>query len=531
MLHFIPAWHQENTWHENEQKWYVRRMHTEFDDTVKQVQLFHRNGVYPYQILLLSFSPNLRHFLHRQGVYHAPYWSCFDAIQEVKRKKAVLLSYHNMKWPDHVEFVYTPFVMTALLRGEKYAQIEFGEDGNPIEIDIYRKGLLYRRNIYDDRGFVSCTTVYRDGQPYYQDYLMENGRWKLRCFQNDGHVEVNPDAPGYYLSYGEREETRTFSRIRYDNMGQVIQEALSSYLELTDEKDLFCAAMDRRHVDVLKEVLKGKRTILSFFGDRYDYEKDPGAGEMAAAAGRIVADSREQSRRIRETVGGAEGKITEISPYDTRVDFGVSQQLKVQKILVPVDGMESGELEKLIKILGTYLMNNDSARVHLFTRRAEYDRKDRILEQVREYLKSAGLTEEWGRKEQRETVAENDVDRQETIDARFFVEQCVDELSVSKCVREQRVVVDMRKSPRLYLQIMAVSAGIPQITIRETQFVEHGKNGQVLQDMDQLADALGFYLDGLSNWNDAMVHSYELGRRYSSEALINQWKEVIGSLG
>ena len=176
-------------------------------------------------------------------------------------------------------------------------------------------------------------------------------------------------------------------------------------------------------------------------------------------------------------------------------------------------------------------MNYVSARVQLFTRRAEYDRKDRILEQVREYLKSAGLPVEWGRKDQRETVAENDVDRQETIDARFFVEQCVDELSVSKCVREQRVVVDMRKSPRLYLQIMAVSAGIPQITIRETQFVEHGKNGQVLQDMSQLADALGFYLDGLSNWNDAMVHSYELGRRYSSEALINQWKEVIGSLG
>ena len=86
-------------------------MHTEFDDTVKQIQLFHRNKVYPYQILLLSFSPNFRHFLHRQGVYHAPYWSCFDAIQEVKRKKAVLLSFHNMKWPPHVEFVYTPFVM------------------------------------------------------------------------------------------------------------------------------------------------------------------------------------------------------------------------------------------------------------------------------------------------------------------------------------------------------------------------------------------------------------------------------------
>lgn len=96
MLHFIPAWYQQDTWCENEQKWYVRRMHTEFDDTVKQVQLFHRSSVYPYQILLLGFSPNFRHFLHRQGVFHAPYWSCFDAIQEITRKKAQVFSYHNL---------------------------------------------------------------------------------------------------------------------------------------------------------------------------------------------------------------------------------------------------------------------------------------------------------------------------------------------------------------------------------------------------------------------------------------------------
>ena len=67
-------------------------MHTEFDDTVKQIQLFHRNKAYPYQIMLLSFAPNFRHFLHRQGVYRAPYWSCFDAIQEVRRKKVMVLS-------------------------------------------------------------------------------------------------------------------------------------------------------------------------------------------------------------------------------------------------------------------------------------------------------------------------------------------------------------------------------------------------------------------------------------------------------
>ena len=88
MLYFIPAWYQQDQWCENEQRWSIRRMHTEFDDTVKQIQLFHRNKAYPYQIILLSFAPNFRHFLHRQGIYRAPYWSCFDSIQEIKRKRA-----------------------------------------------------------------------------------------------------------------------------------------------------------------------------------------------------------------------------------------------------------------------------------------------------------------------------------------------------------------------------------------------------------------------------------------------------------
>ena len=40
MLYFIPAWYLKNEWKEDEQFWYRRRMKTETDDTVKQIQLF-----------------------------------------------------------------------------------------------------------------------------------------------------------------------------------------------------------------------------------------------------------------------------------------------------------------------------------------------------------------------------------------------------------------------------------------------------------------------------------------------------------
>ena len=197
MLYFIPAWYKQNMWCENEQQWYKRRLKSEFDETIKQITLFHRNVDRPYRILVLGYSPNFRHFLHRQGMYRSKYWSCFDAIAQVRRKKVAVLSYHDIKWPKGLEFVYSPFSIIALQGDVKYAQVEFSEDGNPISIDMFEDGKICRRNYYDDRGFVSSTVIYENGIEQYQDFLMENGIWKIREYKNNGHVIVNQTCPDY----------------------------------------------------------------------------------------------------------------------------------------------------------------------------------------------------------------------------------------------------------------------------------------------------------------------------------------------
>lgn len=530
MLYFIPAWYQQNEWCENEQNWRVRRMHTEFDDTVKQVQLFHRNGVYPYQIMLLGFTPNFRHFLHRQGVYHAPYWSCFDAMQEVRRKRAMVLSFHNLNWPANVEFIYSLFAVIAFLNGEKYAQIDFGEDGNPIQIDLYESGKIRRRNIYDDRGFVSSTIIYENEKPLYQDYLMENGKWKLRCFHKDGHVEVNPKYSEYLLQYQGTEEIREFARLTYDSMEQIICEVLTAYLNMTDEKDIFCIAMHERHAGLLQKALERKRIILSFFADRYAIAEHIENLNLIKRADYIIADSRVNVRRIRRESGFPITNIKAITPYDSRVDLGISQQFDVQKILVPVDGIEDEVLEALIYILGKYLLTNDNARIHLFTRNAGFNRPQQLLDQVRKTLKRTGLEVGWAAEETDKNMSADNLEIEEVVPVKFYVEQCVDELTVSQCMRKQRVLVDIRAVPELYLQIMAISVGIPQIVRVQTEFVKHGGNGLVLKKVSKLSVALNYYLNGLNNWNKAMVFSYEMGKQYTTEKLMEIWRGVIDSI-
>ena len=107
----------------------------------------------------------------------------------------------------------------------------------------------------------------------------------------------------------------------------------------------------------------------------------------------------------------------------------------------------------------------------------------------------------------------------------------MDELSVYKCVREQRLLVDLAETPDLFLQISCVSMGVPQILRTDTQYMHPGKNGRINRNPARLEDDLRYYLESLSNWNQAAIQSYELGKTHTAQYLIDQWKGVIANIG
>ena len=87
--------------------------------------------------------------------------------------------------------------------------------------------------------------------------------------------------------------------------------------------------------------------------------------------------------------------ITDIPPYDTRMDFGISSQLRVQNILVPVDGLTEDAFAQIIKGLADYLTINDLARVHFFTRDASWGHEDAIKNDTVKLLDSMGYDSRW----------------------------------------------------------------------------------------------------------------------------------------
>ena len=561
-------------WCENEQQWYKRRLKSEFDETIKQITLFHRNVDRPYRILVLGYSPNFRHFLHRQGMYRSKYWSCFDAIAQVRRKKVAVLSYHDIKWPKGLEFVYSPFSIIALQGDMKYAQVEFGEDGNPISIDMFEDGKICRRNYYDDRGFVSSTIIYENGIEQYQDFLMENGIWKIREYKNDGHVVVNQTCLDYDVvpdakngKAGEPVEMR-FTKAEYDSLEAVIEEVFASYVNLTRQNDNFFVAMHPLHIRVAEHVLKGKRVIATFFENRFDFTQTSQAADFLEHAENIITDSDYTTKLIMTNLSGNNDinsdlqagsaqetgeitadkisvnsepvrlHITDIPPYDTRMDFGISSQLRVQNILVPVDGLTEDAFAWIIKELADYLTINDLARVHFFTRDASWGREDAIKNDTAELLDSMGYDSRWvtGDGEAAygfggsgtDAFAENELgDIEKPVEQRFFVDVCADERDISKCINEQRVILDMRGTMDVFVYVTAISKGVPRISLSADQFLIPSKNGMVIDDFSDIGRSLTYYLDSFENWNQALVECYELGQKYTTSVLLEKWRKVL----
>jgi len=502
MIYFIPAWYRKGEWKEREEVWYIPKRTSAFDDTVKQIQLFSRNALYPYKVLLLHHAPNFRRFLHRQSIYRAEYWSCFDAMQCIKRRHIGIFSFRDLKWPKDVTFLYTPFAIDVLRHGAKYAKIEFGDEGHLIRVEMYQEGQLVRQNIYDDRGFLSLTILYREGQPYCEQYLDEAGVCKFTRFFVDNHVEINGES-GYFDG---PKGPQYYEKFSYRNLEEMITEVLRCYLEDSKRTDIFCVALDQQHMGICKEVLCQRRLILSIFRRRFVYEEHPEVEELLRAASYIVSDSGKSKEKVQSLLGGGYDQIKNITPYDFRVDTSISQEFHVRNVMVTMDQLSMEHFRDLLKELVKYLKGHEKVYFQFFTRKIQGNRIESANGMIRNLLEEIDGTE----------YAEH-----------FSVEQCRDEMSINRRLREKILLIDLQELPDHFLEMSALSMGIPQLVSRETTYVQNYRNGHEIKHMNELCEWIDYYLSDLSHLNAVRIESYKMGVGFSTEEIKQAWLEVI----
>ena len=74
----------------------------------------HSSNNVDYQLIVLSFSPYLRTFLHRYDLYESHYWSVFDEIQGIGHQTPQAIDYRDLSWPEGTEFILLPFKFKRL---------------------------------------------------------------------------------------------------------------------------------------------------------------------------------------------------------------------------------------------------------------------------------------------------------------------------------------------------------------------------------------------------------------------------------
>jgi accessory secretory protein Asp1 len=543
MIYFIPAWYYKNQWREREEVWYNPGTSAEADDTVKEIQLFYRRGLYPLRLLILSFAPNFRHFLHRQGLIHVDYWSVFDAMQCVRRKQVNSFSYYDLAWPQGTEFHISPFSVSASLHGERIAVVHFGEGGNMIRIHSYQKDCLVSENSYDDRGFIASIRYFDHGQVIREDYLDDQGNLRFMVF-SDGRVEINPNFPFYEIPDGKNWTQIPYSSLQYPDLQTAIREVFLSYLDQLDSESVFCIANHDLHAGLLQEVLAGRKTIVTVFEDRKCFGRSQDALNLMRKADRIVTDSQENEEEVRQVLSemeafdsknsdistadlNTENRITSITPFSVNHEDSYCLTLPVKNLLLPVDLLSEDEFFQAILFLASYLKDHSKVRVHLFTRSTDYLIEGKILNQVEEILQGASYPLSWCYEDS--SSAENAIDQNKG-GQRFFVDVCRDSMSIHRCMQKMRILADLSRRPDQFLQVSAVSLGIPQVCKEETRFLENRKNGLILRKTEDLPQALSYYLDSLPHWNEARVEAYRLGDQYSMDHIQKSWKEVISHL-
>lgn len=229
MKYFIPAWYDDQRWWQDTTvPYYQLQNKTEFDDMISLMGMHLENDL-DYQLIVLNHAPNLRTFLHRYDLYETKYSSVFDEIQGFSHHAPQAINYHHLKWPDDVEFVYTPYLLKCVTSEQTYTNIYFSQEGYSIWFEEFERDQLQRRYIFDDRGYLSAIRYFDDqGEASYQEYLTINGDCVLHEDLKNGRVTVSKRYQHHY------------QQTEYNNMAQLIEEKFQAMIaqQIHEDDDL-----------------------------------------------------------------------------------------------------------------------------------------------------------------------------------------------------------------------------------------------------------------------------------------------------
>lgn len=507
MYYFIPAWYpQGRTWYDNTDLWYRSFHRISFDDSINQLRMFEHAGE-PATMIVLNYMPNLRYYSHRYDLFEVPKVSIFDRIQGISGEQIRKIDFRQLNWPNNVDFIHSPFLVVARVGSEVIAHIEFGEEGQVILINYFSQGQRTYQYVFDDRGFLSSILFYENGQEHHQDYYNEVGIWQIREYLGElKGVDVNPLV------------SHRFKKSHYSALEELLQEQLATVTQSFETDDVVMLAADERHNSLVFPLIQKQQVVVSFFQNRFSIHDSDTLTQVISQADLLIADKISTTAFLESRT---DSPVEHISPFDTRLSLGKSQRMKELEVLLVIDQLSVTDREQVILQLFDEMRENEWIRLKIVTNLFGTEMLDLrhwledLLEQQKERYFSIVDEKEL-------EMFELDEDEDEADLPRVYFKECHTETETMALMETARLMVDLSPEPDLYTQIAAISAGVPQVNRIQTEFVEHLKNGYIISQVEQISKATRYYLEGLANWNKALVYAVQKIADYTSGRLVKK---------
>lgn len=501
---FIPAWYSGNRWWVNHiAPTYIQASTAEFDDLISLMGI-HAKNKHPFEIVLLNYSPDLRMFLHRHGLIESQYWSVFDHIQGFTHRMPCALDYRTFDWPEETEFMYATTYIRAITSPHHYTNLYYNQEGYLMWMIAFEDDVPEKRYVFDDRGFLSSMVTYdTDGEEVYQYYMTFDGDWVMKEDLKSKKVTIHP-------KYQHR-----FQHIIYTSMPDIIDEWLMHYFEdRADINESVLVASDYRHNAMISRHVQADKLCFSIFEER-PYAIDSGSWETIESGHYWLVDTLEKAHELEayRQAHGLDNQLMRITPFDVQMTQNMSSQLHEIKIGLWVDGMTRETFDEIMGQLEQEMLNNAHLRLVLMNR-------DKRL--CPDWVKPVmgHYNPLFAGKHNKPFAFITDEEKQAT--DFITLETLLFEYQLIELISTLRLVIDLNVEPNLFLQICAIGAAVPQINCRQTDYVQHGMNGYVIENIQTLYVGVDYFLNHLKNWNRSFAYSMKLAKHYASEQILKQ---------
>lgn len=501
---------------------------------------------WPLTLLFLHEAPALRQQLNANGLLRLPWWNVFDQIQGIELTEGLPLDVSDVPLPAGSDLIYNGSDVLIMQENRLLGTVT-RHQGAVWQVSWQLAAGGRRVDQYDDRGLVTTQTWYTaEGQMTRKEWLGLTGQWIMR--QTD-QVAIAPSAQA------------RFAQASYPDAASVVGEFLQRYL-LAQTAPVSLVMMATAAAAGWQEIIPP--SIATHY--LVTAGQDQLLADLSGTAASFITETAADARHIQAQADTAavENKpvVRVIPPFSTHLNLGRSNETAASIIYWHVNRLTTEERNTVFRQLldqlqqepdNQLIVNADADEQNdefqqtavCFAAKqqdidldsAEFSRLQAVLsgEEPPAATPVEAKTEMTEADEQAAVAGgqepENDDSAAVLAVQRFLARITYQTKAVYDQVSQDfataRLLVDLGQAPDLYMQIAAISAGIPQINRHQTGYVLAGQNGQIIDRLSELPAALAFYLNSLRHWNEALVVNARLIDQYSDDHSQALWQEVL----